>query len=363
MSDPIFRPVVADVEEYRPGKNPVKPGVIKLASNENPFGPSPKALKAIAKEASSHATTLHMYPDQKSTELRNAIANKFGISSHNIICGNGSDDLMQIAGSTFICEGDEVLVSENSFSVYALVTRIFGGTLKFVPLKDFAQDVDALLAAITAKTKAIFLTSPHNPTGTYINSTALGAFISKVPENILIVIDEAYAEFAQSSDYPDSVKYVKDGKQNIFILRTFSKFYGLAGLRVGYGIASAPIVSAMLKMKMPFNVSRLAQAGALAALEDKAFLKKTYKNNVAGKKQLYKGLDALGLEYIKTEANFIFINMKKSADELFLNFMSEEVIIRPLTSFGFPEAIRVSVGTKAQNEKFLKALTQVIDRS
>jgi histidinol-phosphate aminotransferase len=176
----------------------------------------------------------------------------------------------------------------------------------------------------------------------------------------LIVIDEAYAEFAESKDFPDSIGLIKKGKRNVLVLRTFSKFYGLAGLRAGYGIAAPELIAAMMKTKMPFNMSRLAQAGAAAALNDKDFLDKTYKNNVEGKKQLYAGLDKLGLSYNKTEANFIFINIKKSADEIFISLLADGVIIRPLTSFGFPEAIRVSIGTKEQNEKFLAATGKTI---
>lgn len=349
MADLPVRKVISEINDYVPGKTAA--GLIKLASNENPFGPSPKALEAIAKEAKA----LQIYPDQKSLLLREALAKKFGLSEDCIICGNGSDDIMQIIGATYLNPGDEVIISKNTFSLYELVARIFDGRMVFVPLKDNALDLAGIAAAVTGKTKIIFLTNPNNPTGTIFSAAEFDALMGKVPENVLIVVDEAYAEFVESKAFPDSLKYIKAGRK-VIVLRTFSKFYGLAGLRVGYGLARKELVAPMFKAKMPFNVSRLAQAGAIAALEDKDFLEETYQNNVEGKEYLYAEFDKLGLDYKKTEANFIFINMKRSADELFMEMMKSGIIIRPLTSFGFPQAIRVSIGTREQNEKLIAAL-------
>lgn len=354
MGDDLVRPAIKELKDYVPGKNPAQPGVIKLASNENPFGPSPKALEAIVKEEKN----LHIYPDQKSILLREALAKKFGLKDTNIIIGNGSDEIMQLAAATFLKPGEEVIVSENTFSVYEFVARLLDGKPVFVPLKDYTQDLAALAKAITPKTKIIFLCNPHNPTGTFIPAAELDSFLAKVPQNVLVVLDEAYAEFAEDKTFPDSLKHVKAGK-NVLVLRTFSKFYGLAGLRVGYGLAKPELISYLFRAKLPFNVSRLAQAGALAALDDKDFLEQTYINNQEGKKYFYAELDKLGLEYQKTEANFVFINLKKPADDLFLQLMKKGVIIRPLTSFGLPEAIRVSIGTPEQNEKFVAALPNV----
>lgn len=351
MAEELTRPEVKEIPEYIPGKTPKEPGMVKLASNENPFGPSPKALEAIAKEVKN----LQIYPDQKSTLLREALAKKFGVPDNCVICGNGSDEIMQIIGATYINPGDEIIISKNTFSIYELVTRIFAGKVVFVNLKNFEIDLEEVAGAITAKTKIIWLTNPNNPTGTIFAASQFDAFLKKVPDNVLVIADEAYAEFVESEEYPDSLKYIKEGK-NLVVLRTFSKFYGLAGLRVGYGIAKAELIRPMFRTKMPFNVNRLAQAGAIAALDDKEFSDKTYKNNSEGKKYLYAELDKLGLEYKKTEANFIFINLKQSADELFIEMMKKGVIIRPLTSFGLPSAIRVSIGTREQNEKFISAL-------
>lgn len=355
MAEDLIRPTIKEIKDYVPGQTPKKPGVIKLASNENPFGPSPKALSAIIKEEKN----LHIYPDQKSLLLREALAKKFGLSVGNIIIGNGSDDLMQIAASTFLQPGEEVVLPENTFSVYEHVARIFGGSPVFVALKNQRQDLSAMAKAISPKTKIIFLCNPHNPTGSYINKPQLDNFLSQVPNHILVVLDEAYVDYVEAKDFPNSLEYVQQGK-SVFILRTFSKFYGLAGLRVGFGFSQPELVKYLLRAKMPFNVSRLAQVGALAALGDKAFADKTYKTNVAGKKYLSAELDRLGLEYQKTESNFIFINVKRSADELFLSLMRAGVIVRPLTSFGFPEAIRVSIGTNDQNKKFVAALVKAL---
>jgi len=353
MNEALVRPAIKMLKDYVPGRNPHKPGMIKLASNENPFGPSPKALRAIIKEGK----TLHLYPDQKSLLLREALAKLLNVEEENLIVGNGSDEIMQLAAVTFLRPGEEVLVSENTFSVYEFATRLLDGIPVFIELKELGQDLEGFANSISPKTKMIFLCNPHNPTGTYLSENSLDTFFKKVPENVLVVLDEAYAEFAEAKDFPDSLKYVRAGK-SVLVLRTFSKYYGLAGLRVGYGIASKELLRYMFRAKLPFNVNRLAQAGALAALGDKAFLLKTYKNNCLGKKQLYRALDKLGLEYKKTESNFIFINIKRSADEFFVEMIRAGIIIRPLTSFGLPEAIRVSIGTKEQNQKFIDLLAK-----
>ncbi len=345
----FIRPEIKGIKDYTPGKT--VPGLIKLASNENPFGPSPKALEAIKKAGK----TLHIYPDQKSTLLREALAKKFGLKENNTIIGNGSDEIMQIAAATYLKSNEEVIISKNTFSVYEFVTRLLGGKPVFVALKNLEQDLEAMAEAINPKTKMIFLCNPHNPTGTYISMEKITDFIKKVPKNILIVIDEAYAEFSEASDFPGSVNLVNQN-ENVLILRTLSKFYGLAGLRIGYGLAQPELIKYMFRAKLPFNVSRLAQEGAIAALSDKAFEQKTFKNNAEGKKYLYSELEKRGVEYKKTEANFVFINLKKSADQFFMGMMKKGIIIRPLTSFGFPEAIRVSIGTKEQNKKFIACL-------
>jgi histidinol-phosphate aminotransferase len=349
MDDDLARPEIKALPDYVPGKS--VPGAVKLASNENPFGPSPKALEAIAREAKY----LQVYPDQKSILLREALSKKFGLPEECFICGNGSDDIMQVLAATYLNPGDEVMISKNCFSIYELVTRVFGGKPVPVPMKNFEVDLAGLASAMSARTKIVFIANPNNPTGTIFTAAEFDALMKKVPDNTLMVVDEAYADFVESNDFPDSLKYVREGR-NVIVLKTFSKYYGLAGLRIGYGIAKKELIAPMFRAKMPFNVNRLAQAAAVAALEDKSFLENTYKNNIEQKAFLYSELDKLGLEYKKTEANFIFINLKRSADEFFMQMMKQGVIIRPLTSFGLPEAIRVSIGTPDQNRKLIEVI-------
>lgn len=355
MADELLRSVVKGLKDYVPGKTPNDPTVIKLASNENPFGPSPKALAAILKEAGR----LQIYPDQKSFVLREALAKKHSLVTENIICGNGSDDIMQIIAAAYLNPGEEVVIFKNSFSLYELVAKLFSARAVFVPLKNYQQDLAAALKAITEKTKIIFLTNPHNPTGTFLTTEELTNFVNKVPSHVLVIVDEAYAEFADDKNFAVGIDFVRK-QENLIVLRTFSKFYGLAGLRIGYGIGSKEIIAPMFKTKMPFNVNRLAQFAASAALADKEFTDQTKQNNIEGKKYLYGELDRLGLSYEKTAANFIFVDVKSSADEMFMMLMKAGIIIRPLTSFGFPQAIRVSIGTSEQNERFIAELTKAL---
>jgi histidinol-phosphate aminotransferase len=347
----FIRQALEDIKDYIPGKNPTKPGMIKLASNENPFGPSPKALKAIVDET----RRLHIYPDQKSILLRDALSKKLSLPGSQIIIGNGSDEIMQIVACTVLNPGEEVIIPKNTFSLYEFVARLMAGLPVLVDLKNYEQDLDSMARAVTPKTKIIFLCNPHNPSGTYINQAKLNAFLASVPNNVLVIIDEAYAEFSDAKDFPDAVSLVKK-HENILVLRTFSKYYGLAGLRVGYGLANENLVKYLFRAKLPFNVSRLAQAGALASLDDKAYLEKTYKNNIEGKTYLYQEFGKMGLAYLATQSNFIFIDIKQEADGCFLEMLKKGVIIRPLTSFGLPNAIRVSIGTKEHSQKLISAL-------
>ena len=355
MSEALLRPAVNQLRDYLPGKNPPRPGIIKLASNENPFGPSPQALAAIAQATKS----LQMYPDQKSFLLCEALAKELSLATDKIIIGNGSDEIMQLASATFLKPGEEVVIPEKSFSVYEFVTKLFDGQPVFAPLKDYSVDLSAVARAITPKTKMVFLANPNNPTGTAFTAAELTAFMDRVPENVLVILDEAYGDFAEAKNFPDSLQYIRAGK-NVLVLRTFSKLYGLAGLRVGYGLAQPELVKYMYRTKLPFNVNRLAQAGAIGALADEAFKQKTLANNLEGKELLYTGLNRLGLSFKNSEANFVFIKLPMLADEIFITLFQRGIIIRPLTSFGFPDCIRVSIGTKEQNEAFLTALAEAL---
>jgi len=355
MPKKLVKKNIEKLPAYLPGENPRHPRVIKLASNENPLGASPKALKAIRE-------TLHLtcvYPDQSSHALKESLASRFGLTPQNLVVGNGSDELMQFIAAAFLNAGEEVLISENTFSTYEFVTRLFDGVPKFIPLKNFAYDLEAFSEAITPKTKLIFLCNPNNPTGTYFDDASLKKFLAKVPKGVIVVIDEAYSNYNDASDFPRSLDLVKEGK-DVIILRTFSKLFGLAGLRIGYGISKPEINRYLNMVKLPFNVNRLAQTAALAALEDASFLKKSLQVNNEGKKYLYQELKDLGLDFIPSQANFICINIKKKADLVFIEMMRDGVIIRPLTSFGLPNAIRVTVGTKEQNKKFIATLKAVL---
>lgn len=349
------RPSLEKIKPYVPGKNPDQPDVIKLASNENPFGPSPKALETFKK----FSKDMSIYPDQHCIQLREAISKKINISPNNLIVGNGSDEVMQFVCAAFLNAKEEALIANNAFSTYEFVTRIFDGNPIFVDLKNYAYDLDAMAKAVSLSTKIIFICNPNNPTGSFIRKKDLDAFIKSVPKGIIVVIDEAYADYVEDRDFPDSLKFVKEEK-DVVVLRTFSKIYGLAGIRVGYGIAKPELIKYLYLTKLPFNVNRAAQVAAAAALGDIAFVEKSRANNHLGKKYLYNELAKLKLEFQKTEANFIFMTLNKPADEVFIELMRQGVIVRPLTSFGFPESIRVTIGTPEQNQKFIEALKAVL---
>ncbi|MBU0687050.1 MAG: histidinol-phosphate transaminase [Candidatus Margulisbacteria bacterium] len=350
-----IRPSLEEIKPYVPGKNPDVETVIKLASNENPLGPSKKAMSAIR----AGLKKINIYPDQHALLLKDALSRKLGVSPAHIIVGNGSDEIMQFVTAAFLNAREQVITSKHTFSTYEFVTRVFDGEPLFAETRDRAHSLDEISGAVTLTTKLIFLCNPNNPTGTIFTHKQLVKFLNQLPKGVIVVLDEAYREYVESKDFPDSLALIKEGR-DIIVLRTFSKIYGLAALRVGYGIARPEIIKYLNLVKLPFNVNGLAQIAGAAALKDTAHVKRSIKNNKAGKKYLYKELDALGLDYKKTEANFIFVSLKQNADEMFLNLMRKGVIIRPLTSFGLPQAIRVTVGTPAQNKKFVEALKKVL---
>ncbi|MCX5749849.1 MAG: histidinol-phosphate transaminase [Candidatus Saganbacteria bacterium] len=362
MTDDLPRAAIEKLPVYMPGKqveDVVKEfgikEVVKLASNENPFGPSPKAVESIIKNLNS----ISVYPDQHHSLLRENLAKKWELSKDNFIVGNGSDEIMLLLAQVFLSAGDEVVVSRNTFSVYEFVSEIMDAELVFVDLLNNAYDLEAVKRAVTEKTKLIFLCNPNNPTGTYFNKKQLADLVKGLPKNVITVIDEAYADFADSDDFPAGTDLIKEGK-NIVVLRTFSKVYGLAGLRVGYGIARPQIIKYLFMAKLPFNVNRLALIAAGAALEDGEFIEQTLANNREGKAFISGELKKMGLKHLKSQANFIFIDLGRDSGPVFMDMMRHGVIIRPLASFGFPKAIRVSIGTMRQNERFIEALKKVI---
>lgn len=347
---------VLDIQPYVPGK-PIEElerelGIrdsVKLASNENPLGPSPAAVEAIRN--SFH--DLHRYPDGSGFYLTGALSRKLGVKPEEIILGNGSNELLDLAVKTYMKDGDEAIMAAPSFVVYAMAVKSVGGRPLQIPLRDYTHDLDAMADAITPATKMVFIANPNNPTGTMNTAEELGRLMARVPQDVLVVVDEAYIEYVMNPAYPDSLGYLRQGR-NILILRTFSKIYGLAGLRIGYGIAPAGVVLDMNRLREPFNTNSLAQKAALAALSDTGQVDRSRKTNNEGKKYLCGELDALGIRYVPTEANFIYIPWEGAA-ELYGKLLKMGVIIRPMG----PGAVRVTIGLPEENRKFIESLKAV----
>lgn len=347
------------IKPYVPGKpiDDVKrefglTDVIKLASNENPLGCSIEAKEAIIKSLE----TPSLYPDGNCTDLRNALVQKKGVKADQLIFGCGSDEVILLIGKTFISEGDEAITCTPSFPQYKAATVPMGGVMIEVPLKNHSYDLDGILSAITARTKVIFISNPNNPTGTIISKEQQLSFMNKVPSNILVVWDEAYGEYIDDANYPDTLSLMKD-YDNIILLNTFSKMFGLASLRIGYGISTKEIIDYLNRLRGPFNVTTQAQVAAVASLDSIDFVKASFKSNVESKLYTYKRCQELGLSYIETFGNFIMIDCKLPSMELFDKLQSRGIIVRPGFYFGMPTYQRVTLGTIDQMEKFF-ALVQ-----
>jgi len=327
--------------------------IIKLASNENPLGPSPKALKAM-QEALERA---HFYPDGGGFYLREAIAEKVGLKRENIILGCGSNEIIEFIGHGFLKPGDEVITAEHAFAVYKIMATLFGAKTVEVPDPGFVHDLDAMAAAITPRTKEIFVANPNNPSGTLVTQEAIDRFVDKVPSNVIIAFDEAYYEFLDNP--PDTLKFVREGRPNVIVLRTFSKIQGLASLRIGYGIATKELADVLQKTRQPFNVNGIAQAGALAGLQDEEYQEMTRRITTEGRDYLQREFEAMGLEYIPSFANFVLVKVGDGND-VFKKLMARGVIVRAMASYKLPEWIRVTVGTMEQNERFIAELKKLV---
>ena len=326
--------------------------IIKLASNENPFGPSPKALAAMQKALRS----AQLYPDGSGFYLRDAIADRLGVRRENIILGNGSNEIIEFAAHAFLDREDELITPKYAFICYKLIGQFFGARVIETPVVNFQADLDAILRAITSKTKIIFIANPNNPTGTLINQPDLDRFISRVPENIVTVLDEAYFEFLDHP--PDTLRHVRAGR-NLIVLRTFSKIHGLASLRVGYGIARPEIIEVLQKTRQPFNVNGIAQIGALAALDDSDYLAETKRAVNAGRAFLEKEFATMKLEFVPSAGNFVFVRVG-DGPAVFKKMLAQKIIVRPLLGYGLPEWLRITVGTMEQNEKCIGALKKAL---
>ena len=353
-------PQLRDLQPYEPGK-PVEdlarelglePGkIIKLASNENPLGPSPKARQAMIDTLERS----HFYPDGGGYYLREAIAEELGLSMANVILGNGSNEIIEFLGHAYLQPGDEVVVAKHSFAVYRLMAQLFGAKVVDVPDPDFVADLDGMLAAITPKTKEVFIANPNNPTGTMVFQDDIDRFMSRVPENVIVVFDEAYYEFLDEA--PDVLKYVRAGR-NVVVLRTFSKIQGLANLRIGYGVAAPEIVEVLQRARQPFNANGIAQAGALAGLRDKVHMEETRRVTREGRDFLQSEFLAMGLEFVPSHANFVLVRVG-DGKKVFEALLRRGIIVRAMGSYGLPEWIRVSVGTMAQNKLFIAELREL----
>jgi histidinol-phosphate aminotransferase len=330
---------------------------IKLASNENPLGPSPRAQEAVRNAISN----LHRYPDEPGFRLLDRLSRKLNVAPEQIVVGNGSDEVLDLLALALLQPGDEVIVPTPSFLMYTIVTQSAGATPVRVPLKEMTIDLDAILLRVTDKTRLIFICNPNNPTGTLVTRNALDAFLNALPEQVVVVVDEAYGDFVRDDRFGQGTEFLDAGPA-VVTLRTFSKAYGLAGLRVGYGVMPAALAELLNRVRMPFNVNSLAQAAAIAALDDDAFLARTLGLVHTGLDSLYAELDKRQLNYFPSQTNFFLIDVGCDAKMVFDQMLRLGVIVRAMTAYGFPQYIRINVGLPEENQRFLSALDQVLAR-
>jgi histidinol-phosphate aminotransferase len=357
----LANPQLRSLAVYEPGK-PIEEtarelgvdpsAIIKLASNENPLGPSPKALEAM-RTALEHA---HLYPDGSGFCLIKAIAAKLGLGPENVILGNGSNEVIEFLGHAFLNPGDDVITCQYAFIVYKLLATAFSVRTIETPSPDFQQNLEATLEAITPKTRLIFIPNPNNPTGTLLSQSAIDDFMSRVPDTVIVVFDEAYFEFLD--DPPDTLRFVRQ-RRNVAVLRTFSKIHGLAGLRIGYAVAPSEIIEVLHKTRQPFNINSIAQAGALAALEDDAHLRETKRVVDEGRAYLQKQFAKMQIPSVPAVANFIMVNVGDGC-AVFEKLLQRKIIVRPLKGYALPEWVRISVGIMEENKKLVAALGEVL---
>ncbi len=352
---------VCDLVAYEPGK-PIEETarelgldaatIVKLASNENPLGPAPMAKEAMRNEIDQ----VHIYPDGGGYKLRSALAERHGLGIENVVLGNGSNEIIELLCHCFLNPKAELIAAEHAFVVYKLMATLFGA--KYVEVADpgFIHDVDGMADAITDDTRLVFIANPNNPTGTLVGQDALDRFMDRLPGHVVAVFDEAYYEFLE--DAPDTLKYVREGR-NVCVLRTFSKAYGLAGLRIGYGMASPAVAAILQKARQPFNANAMAQAAALAAMNDCDHVRQTLETNTAGLAYYEKAFAERGLEYVPSVANFILVKVG-DGDVLFQKMLEKGVIVRAMRGYKLPEWVRISVGTQAENERCVEVLDQVL---
>ncbi len=329
--------------------------VIKIASNENPYGCSPKAKQAVVESMDNP----QLYPDGNVTELRELVAARLHVNPDQLVFGCGTDEVIAMIGKVFINQGDECVTAETTFSQYVASVLSMGGVMVYAPMKHHTFDLDALLEKITPKTKLVFIANPNNPTGTMITEAEQERFMEKVPSNVLVIFDEAYAEYVTDPNYPNTLETLRQYK-NAMLLKTFSKVYGLASLRVGYGVADAEVIKLFEKIRPPFNVTVQAQAAAVAAYNDTEFVKMSAEKNTDVLNYMIKSFDEMGLKFIPTQANFIMVDVKADSRQVFSDLMKKGYIVRPGAAFGMDTYLRVTLGTAEQMHGFIKALKEVL---
>ncbi|ABA56708.1 aminotransferase [Nitrosococcus oceani ATCC 19707] len=367
MAESLFYQLAAagvqGLTPYQPGK-PIEElereygvrGAVKLASNENPLGPSPMAIDAIYGVLGESGR----YPDGNGFALKTALSQCLGIPANQITLGNGSSDLLEFAARVLISPEHEVIYSQYCFALYPLLIQILGAKGHAVPAKGFGHDLEAMVKAVNSQTRLVYIANPNNPTGTWLHSDELEAFLAALPEHVLVVLDEAYYEYVNEAQYPYSLAWMSR-YPNLMITRTFSKIYGLAGLRIGYGVSHPDLADLMNRVRPPFNVNSLALAAATAALQDHDHLQRSRKVNQAGMAQLTMAFTALGLDYIPSVANFVTVDVKQSGDKVYENLLRHGVIVRPMTGYGLPRHVRVTVGREEENARFIQVLETVLE--
>ena len=360
---------VQALHPYQPGK-PIEElerelgisNILKLASNENPLGASPQAQAALT----AALKTLELYPDGSGYQLKQAIAEKFGLHSDQITLGNGSNDVLELIARAFLDNQRAAVISEHAFAVYQIVTQAVGAELQIAKANPadhqtmpYGHNLANLAAKITDKTRVVFIANPNNPTGTWLSTTALHSFLQRVPSDVIVVLDEAYTEYVQEAEFPNALTWLEEFP-NLIVTRTFSKIYGLAGLRVGYAVSNPVIADLLNRVRQPFNVNSLALAAAQAALADDAFLQHSVDTNAAGLMQWRAACAENGWEYIPTVGNFITVDMQRPAAPLYDALLREGVIVRPIGGYGLPQHLRITIGTTAQNTRCIEALKKVL---
>jgi len=352
---------VQELHPYQPGK-PISElerelgitNIVKLASNENPIGISAKAKAAMEKEFGD----LARYPDANGYYLKAKLAERLGVGIGQITLGNGSNDVLELIARVFVAPEHEVIYSQHAFVVYPIVTQAIGAKKVVIPAKDWGHDLEATAAAITPNTRMIFIANPNNPTGTWVNKTDLKAFMDKVPQDVIVVVDEAYYEYVEDADYPQTIPWIKD-YPNLIVTRTFSKAYGLAGVRAGYAVANEEITGLINRPRQPFNMNSLALAAAEAVLDDHAYLQKALDVNKSGMQQLISAFGELGYDYIPSVTNFITVDMKQAAGPLYQQMLEQGVIVRPVGNYEMPNHLRISIGLEEENAKFIRVLREM----